>query len=346
MSSRKLATIRKIDAIHAIPQADAIEVAVVGGWQVVVKRGEFKPGDLAVYLEIDSWVPNHLAPFLSKGREPREFNLVKGERLRTVKLRGQVSQGLLLAIETAFPGKDQNFFWSQVDQDVTELLGIQKWEAPIPAQLSGVMRGNFPSFIPKTDQERIQNLAAQLEVWKTKYMRWEITEKLDGSSMTVYVMGDHMGVCSRNIELELCDTNTYCTVAKQLDIFNKICNSGLDNIAIQGELVGPNIQGNKYSLTEHKFFVFDIYCIETQQYYTPQERWALVEQLGLDHAPLLASHIELASEATMQSLLEFSDGPSIIATNYNTLREGVVFKCHDFDVSFKCISNKWLLKHE
>jgi RNA ligase (TIGR02306 family) len=342
MSSRKLATIRKIDAIHAIPQADAIEVAVVGGWQVVVKRGEFKVGDLAVYLEIDSWVPHHLAPFLTKGKEPREFNLVRGERLRTVKLRGQVSQGLLLSRLGALDKLGEIF----EGQDVTELLGIQKWEAPIPAQLSGVMRGNFPSFIPKTDQERIQNLKAQLELWKTKSMQWEVTEKLDGSSMTVYVVGDHMGVCSRNIELEIHDTNIFCTVAKQLDIFNKIRTCGLENLAIQGELVGPNIQGNKYNLKEHKFFVFDIYCIKSQQYYTPKERWLLTEQLGLDHAPLLAPHIELASGATMQSLLEFSDGPSTIATNYNTLREGVVFKCHDFDVSFKCISNKWLLKHE
>ena len=99
---RKLATVRVIDAIRPIPDADAIECAIVGGWTVVVKRGEFAPGDIAVYCEIDSWIPTELAPFLSKGQEPREYEGVKGERLRTIRLRGTTSQGLLLKIEDVF----------------------------------------------------------------------------------------------------------------------------------------------------------------------------------------------------------------------------------------------------
>ena len=95
---RKLATIRRIDAIRPIPDADAIECAVIGGWSVVIKKGEFGAGDVAVYCEIDSWIPHELAPFLSKGQEPREFEGVRGERLRTVKLRGTTSQGLLLPL--------------------------------------------------------------------------------------------------------------------------------------------------------------------------------------------------------------------------------------------------------
>jgi RNA ligase (TIGR02306 family) len=154
MSERKMATVRRIDEIRPIKDADSIEAAVIGGWVVVIKKGEFRAGDLAVYLEIDSWVPHAVAPFLSKGQEPREFNGVKGERLRTVKLRGQVSQGLLLPIETAFPGSDRRFWWSQVNVDISERLGIQKWEAPIPASLSGDVEGVFPTVVPKTDQER------------------------------------------------------------------------------------------------------------------------------------------------------------------------------------------------
>lgn len=99
---RKMASIRKIDAIGPIEGADAIEVATLGGWKVVVKKNEFNVGDLAVYCEIDSWIPTEIAPFLSKGKEPREYNGVKGERLRTVKLRGTLSQGLLLKIEDCF----------------------------------------------------------------------------------------------------------------------------------------------------------------------------------------------------------------------------------------------------
>jgi RNA ligase (TIGR02306 family) len=100
---RKLATLREIDAILPIEGADAIECAVVGGWKVVIKKGEYKPGDRAVYCEIDSWIPTKLAEFLSKGKEPREYEGIKGERLRTVKLRGQLSQGLLLNLDDALP---------------------------------------------------------------------------------------------------------------------------------------------------------------------------------------------------------------------------------------------------
>lgn len=149
---RKMATIRRIDEIRPIEGADAIECAVVGGWTVVVKRGEFQPGDTAVYCEIDSWIPHEVAPFLSKGQEPREYNGIRGERLRTVRLRGQLSQGLLLKPADVMDAKA--FTLAGMGGDVSELLNIQKWEAPIPAQLAGDVKGAFPSFIPKTDQER------------------------------------------------------------------------------------------------------------------------------------------------------------------------------------------------
>ena len=193
--SRKMASIRRIDSIRPIPGADAIEVATVGGWDVVVKRGEFAVGDLAVYIEIDSWVGHDLAPFLSKGNEPREYNGVRGERLRTVRLRGQVSQGLLLSRYIVLDRVGE----IHEGQDITELLGIQKWEAPIPASLAGDVRGAFPSFIPKTDQERIQNLTQEFDTWNG--LEWEGSEKLDGSSMTVYHKDGDFGVCSRNWNL-------------------------------------------------------------------------------------------------------------------------------------------------
>lgn len=167
---RKLASIQKIEEIKPIEGADAIEAYRVLGWWVVSKKDEFKVGDLVCYFEIDSWIPHELAPFLSKGNEPREYNGVKGERLRTIRLRGQVSQGLLLPIHTVwtkhvdfhkFPEAntwDWQSDWTDdevIGLDVTAILGIQKWEAPLPAQLQGQAKGTFPtSLIPKTDQER------------------------------------------------------------------------------------------------------------------------------------------------------------------------------------------------
>jgi len=155
---RKLATIRTIDDIRPIADADAIECAVVGGWTVVIKKGSFSVGDTAVYCEIDSWIPTSMAPFLSKGKEPRVYEGIAGERLRTVKLRGQVSQGLLLSLDDVIPGTHS----FDVGADVTEYLGIVKYDPPLPACLGGIAKGNFPSFIPKTDQERCQNLVSEI----------------------------------------------------------------------------------------------------------------------------------------------------------------------------------------
>ena len=154
---RKLATIRKISEIETIPSAQYICTYVISGWKVVDSIGKYVVGDLVVYLEIDSWVPNEIAPFLTpEGKEPKVYNGVKGERLRTKKIRGVLSQGLILPFDTLFVEYEGNIGigdWKE-GEDVTELLGIQKWEPTIPIQLRGLAKGNFPSWVPKTDQER------------------------------------------------------------------------------------------------------------------------------------------------------------------------------------------------
>jgi RNA ligase (TIGR02306 family) len=343
MSERKMATIRRIDEIRPIQGADAIEAAVIGGWVVVIKKGEFRAGDLAVYLEIDSWVPHAVAPFLSKGQEPREFNGVKGERLRTVKLRGQVSQGLLLPIETAFPGSDRRFWWSQVNVDISERLGIQKWEAPIPASLSGDVEGVFPTVVPKTDQERIQNLTEELKTWQSNSaFTWEVTEKLDGSSMTVFVHDDRVGVCSRNWALKETAGNTLWSVARREGLIEKVRQTGR-NLALQGELIGEGIQGNPYKIKGQDFLLFDIYDIDRGEYLGPFERRVFAETHGIKHIPVLAT--EMVIEEWVTGLLTMADGVSTL--NPKTNREGLVFKCNTFGgPSFKAISNKWLIKND
>lgn len=332
---RKLASIRKIDSIGPIEGADAIEVATVGGWKVVVKKGEFAVGDLAVYCEIDSWIPTALAPFLSKGKEPREFEGVKGERLRTVKLRGQLSQGLLVSLDVALPGT--NSF--QVDDDVSEALGIIKWERPMNAQLAGVARGNFPSLIPKTDQERVQNLKKELEVLPSSVL-FEVTEKLEGSSMTCYLIDGEFGVCSRNLDLKETEGNAFWEVARREDIEGKMRATGPDaQFAIQGELIGPGIQGNIYNLSKPEFYVFDVYNIQSGEYLTPAFRRALIDRMGLNHVPLINPGYSVVP--SIDGLLEAAEGASVL--NAKQEREGIVFKQIDGGMTFKAISNKYLL---
>ena len=196
---RKLASIRRIDSLTPIDGADKIELATVGGWKVVCQKGLYNEGDLAVYFEIDSWIPHTIAPFLSKGQYPRVFEGVEGERLKTIKLRGQLSQGLLMPLDEACKNIESQLFEGL---DVTVPLGVLKWEKAVPAQLAGVCKGNFPSLIPKTDQERAQNLVKEIVAASEAGIQFEITEKLEGSSMTVYRIKGEFGVCSRNLDLK------------------------------------------------------------------------------------------------------------------------------------------------
>jgi RNA ligase (TIGR02306 family) len=338
---RKLASIRQIASIDPIEGADAIEVATVDGWRVVVKKGEFTPGELALYLEIDSWVPHELAPFLSKGKEPREYNGVKGERLRTIKLRGQISQGLLLPLRPVFSEwSDENFQKNILDDeerigdDLTECLGVQKWEAPIAAQLQGQARGNFPTEIaPKTDQERIQNCFPKLLRGDFTY---EISMKLDGSSMTIFRHEGDLRVCSRNLELKINEdnaTNSFVQMA------NRIGDQIPEGYVFQGELMGPGIQGNREGFKDLQFFVFDVLEITGQRYLTPPERREMVERAGLDHVPVLVTNAKAPD--SVEEALSLADGPSI----HNQIREGLVWKCNEKpEFSFKAISNQFLLK--
>jgi len=341
---RKMATVRRIDSIRPIPDADAIECAVVGGWTVVVKKGEFKVGDLAVYCEIDSWIPTEIAPFLTKpGQEVKEYEGIKGERLRTVKLRGQLSQGLMLpftadmAIKIGAPPGSK--FTDYAGLDVSDFLGIKKYEAPIPAQLAGEVKGAFPGFIPKTDQERIQNLSTELTAWRDEADFWEVTEKLDGSSMTVYIRDGEFGVCSRNLELKRNADNSLWKAAEHQALETILSEHG-KNIALQGELIGEGIQSNPYKKKGQHFFLFDAYLIDEGRYMTPKERHDFIASTGVSHVPII-DRGGIIRDA-MDAILAGAEGKSLL--NEQTEREGLVFKRHDGKASFKAISNRFLMK--
>lgn len=355
MTLRKLASIAEITFIKPIEGADAIECAIVnGGWPVVVKKGEYKVNDIAIYLEIDSWVPHELAPFLSKGKEPREYNGVKGERLKTVKLRGQISQGLLLPIQVA---EERGMLplvplHTVIGHPMTVPLGIQKWEPPIPAQLQGMMKGNFPHFIPKTDQERCQNLRKYIfETHKDEI--YEVTTKLDGSSMTVYVKDGEIGVCSRNIDLKETEGNSFWKAARDQNLvvaLARISEDKGEEYAIQGELIGEGIQGNPEKLKGQRFFLFDIYSITEGRYLRINERYSILDSMNncygadVEHVPIVDGHLRVAQAYdTIDDLLEFAEGPSL---NPQTKREGLVFKSWESDFTFKAIANSYLLKHK
>lgn len=319
---RKLASVRTIKELIPIENSDFIELAKIDGWQCIVKKGEFKVGDKCVYFEIDSFLPlREEFEFLRKSSYKKMDNK-EGFRLRTIKLRGQLSQGLALPL-SSFPELSE----VHVGADVTNDLGVLKYEKPIPPQLHGKVKRYFPSFLKKTDQERVQNLSEEiLEGF------WLMTEKLDGTSFTCYKYKGEFGVCSRNLELKETEENLYWKIAREYSLQDKCP----DGFAIQGEIVGPGIQYGGYT-KKPTLFVFHIWDIEKQEYLPliKAERWAM--KLGLEFVPVIG-----VAEITpdVDRILKMAEGVSSI--DDKTEMEGVVFYKDPF--SFKAISNKYLLK--
>lgn len=358
---RKLASIVRISSILPIDGADKIELARMEGkgWQCVVGKGEFVPGDVAVYFEIDSLLPiKKPFTFLPESIIKISADGTQGYRIRTIRLRGQLSQGLLMPLEK-LGLEDAGFgrvvlvngsygYVYRVGDDVTALLGVSLYEQPLPITFGGdaycALHG-----IPKTDQERIQNIPGVLEHFNCE--EWEITEKLDGTSCTFYYSGElepKFGVASRSFVLKD-GSNIYWQMAKKYGMEERL--KHWEGFAVQGEICGPNIQKNPLALPSHEFFVFDIFDIKRQEYVSSWVRQQMVEALSLKHVPIIAT---TAKTFSMEEILQFADGPSLL--NGDKDREGIVFKRLDQSgcnymipvkyTSFKVISNKYLTKCE
>lgn len=204
------------------------------------------------------------------------------------------------------------------------------------AQLAGVAKGNFPSLIPKTDQERVQNLTAEIAAAQGSF--YEVTEKLEGSSMTCYLIDGEFGVCSRNLDLKRDENNAFWKTAIRDNIEAMMRMIG-GQFAIQGELIGPGIQDNIYKLMDTKFYVFDMYNIEEGKYLDPVSRRVLTSGMRLNHVPVINELMQISTDVA--GLLAMAEGDS--ALNENQEREGIVFKHIAGGMTFKAISNKYLL---
>lgn len=342
---RKLATVRKITDIRPIEGADMIELATVGGWNVVVgKDVGHKIGDKVVYCEIDSFLPiREEFEFLRKSSY-KKMGDQEGFRLKTIKLRGQVSQGLILPIGVLPVTQFATGHDLPEGMDVTEMLGIVKYEPPIPAELSGKVKGMFPSFLNKTDEERIQNLTKEFEEWKYQSKhQFYVTEKLDGSSATYYFNNGEFGVCSRNLELLETEGNTFWKVARELDLENKMKSLG-KNICFQGELIGEGIQGNPYKIKGQTVKFFTGFDIDKGQRIQFPVLVGMLQDMNLEYVPVLNKEFGFVFPETVEDMLKYAEGKSDL--NSNTEREGIVVRSMDGTISFKAISNVFLLNQK
>ncbi len=327
---RKLASIQKISKLEPIEGANSIVKATVLGWQLVVKKGEFNEGDLCVYCEIDSILPE---------RPEFEFLKPRKMRIRTIKLRGQISQGICFPLSILPEGTE-----IEEGKDVTEILGITKYEPPIPANLEGVAKGRFPSFIPKTDEPRVQIMQDVLDKYKGETFFY--TEKLDGSSATFYYNDGEFGVCSRNLELLETEENTQWKLARKYKVEEKF--KGLNkNMAIQGEVIGENVQSNKYNLRGQDIYFFNAYDIDEHRFLNLDEFEEFFKKMELKTVPLLEKNYKLSNN--IEELVELATGKSVLN---NIQREGIVLRPvkeivdNTGRISFKAINPKFLLKYD
>lgn len=364
---RKLATIRTIEEIKTIPDADKICAYRVDGWWVIDFIDLFKIGDLCIYVEIDSWIPRipQIEHLYSRAR--KKFNDCEGILIKTIKLRDCVSQGLLLPIDSfidMFINSDFDegqelceFFFK--GNDISELIGIEKYELPIPTELEGQVCGNFPSFIPKTFQDRCQNIVSDI-FNKNADAQYEVSMKINGCSFTGYHIEPNLateeinGVCSRRWDLDMGQDNAHNSLVRMF-IDSKLCDTLHEfrrNLAVQGELAGPGILKNYEGLIFRKLFVFGIFDIDLGCYLTPDQRYKVLDELyklGLNkdmvvHVPVLHlnSTLKELNITDIKSLLLYSDGPSL----NHKIREGLVYERMDGQFSFKVVSDKFLIKEE
>ncbi len=362
--ARKLASVQKILAIDPIENADKIEVATIVGWKVVVKKGEFQVSDPCVYIEIDSQLP-----------DKSEFDFLRKDkfRIKTRKIRQQVSQGICFSM-SILPKNDKYV----IDQDVTEILGIinykdqEEEKDPVPTvpkpknkilkflfdhtitrplavlicRLTKTKKEAWPKFITKTDEERIQNDPRFFD--RNDVSNCYFSEKLDGQSSTFFIkkkgFGYEFGVCSRNLWLKTKHKCNWWDMAIKYDIEAKLRQLGKE-MYIQGEIVGPNIQGNKYNLKEKELFLFNVYLLKENRFMGYGEMEWLSNYLGCKIVPRL----ELPKEdppTIVQTWIEYSKGNSLI--NSNVLREGIVIRSNNLNKkeSIKIINPDFLLKYD
>lgn len=364
---RQLATIQRINKIEPIQGADLIVKAYVLGWEVVIKKDEFKDGDLVVYCEVDSILPD---------KPEFEFLRDKKFRIKTIKLKGQISQGICFPLSILPKNTKAN-----EGRDVTELLGVKKWEAyedepKMKKQVAKLIypkwipkwamrfrwvrsiftskskNKTFPSIIPKTDETRIQVLQPLLDEYKGKL--FYATEKIDGSSITVYLLKGKFGVCSRNVDLGKTSGCKYWDTVIAHDIEAKMRKFfGKEDIVLQGELIGEGIQGNKYKLKGQDIYFFNMFFPSKGRYNNYYDLKLCCNAIDEKTVPLIIGDFEMID--SIPDLVEIAKGKSVLS---DTPREGLVFRPnHETEdkslhcqlvrnrVSFKSINPDFLIKY-
>jgi len=345
---RKLASIQKVWKVEPIEGADRIELAHVLGWQCVVNKGQFQNMDTAVYFEIDSYLP--IRPefeFLRKSCYKNTNIMGEGFKLRTMNFRGQVSQGLLLPV-SQFPEIPADV---EVGTDVTELLGVRKWEIEERATTGGNVIGTLPRDIPHTDETRVQENPELIQAFAG--LEYYISTKMDGSSHSIGIDEDGFHVTGHNYEYKNDGSSSFYNLVNERGYREKmesfVAKENLITLTIQGELCAPGIQKNRLRLIKPEWYVFTIR--ENGKRVGLNRMLDICDALGMVHVPIEEVDKDLPSHyPTVEALLERADGDYPNGGK----KEGIVIRPTEpvfcplisASLSMKVVSNKYLLKNE
>lgn len=345
---RKLASIQRIWKIEPIEGADKIELAHVLGWQCVVNKGQFQPMDTGVYFEIDSFLP--IRPefeFMRTSSYKKTDIMGEGFKLRTMRFRGQISQGLLLPI-SSFPELPADI---ELGKDVSEILGIRKWEIEERAATGGTVIGSLPYDIPHTDETRVQENPELIQAFAG--LEYYISTKMDGSSHSIGIDENGFHVTGHNYEYKDDGSSSFFELVKargyQEKVESFVRENGLSTLTIQGELCAPGIQQNRLRLVKPEWYVFTVR--ENGKRVGLTRMIEICDSLGMDHVPIEEISTDLPSKyPTVESLLERADGEYPNGGK----KEGVVIRPTEpifcplisASLSMKVVSNKYLLKNE
>ena len=355
--SRKLVTIRQIQSLTPIHKADLIELARIDGWKVVVQKGLHTVGDYVVYFEVDSVLPDTDFFRETAGRDGlttsmlEDGTIVRGYLIRAIKLKGVVSQGLILPVSVIpsllLPHDLEKSYKEQTD--LTQMFKTSLYAKPFNPENAPDALGYMPTNIRRTAVERVQN---QLEeVWQAYQEDWlfQVTCKLDGDSCTVFKHNGTLGVCSRNLNFKFDIQNkeqssTFTRAAAQM---HKKLPDVSEDYCIQGELVGPGIQQNFEKLDVCGFYVFSMWDLNKQEYLNPTEVEEFADLHYLHHVPVIHQSTTLKemfgsvqdASALTDLIIAHAKGPSSFNGKY---REGLVWKALIQDFSFKAISDQYI----
>ncbi len=341
MEKRKLASVQYVHHITPIEGADRIECVHVLGWQCVANKGQFKVGDHCVYMEVDSFLPIcEQFEFLRNSSYKNSEILGEGFRLKTQKFRGQISQGLVQPLSILPGGK------YELGDDVTELLGIRKWEVEERVTNSGTVIGDFPDGIPKTDELRVQSYPKLIDEFKA-VKGYYISTKMDGCSVTMYWKDGHFGICGRNYEYADDDKCAMWKYAHEHGISERIAGAGLPAIAVQGEFCGAGIQKNRLKLTKPEWYVFTVIDLTTHRRLSLDKMKEICENLKLTMVPVEEMKDDFAYDS-VEVLLERAKGKYPSGMN----KEGIVIRplepvyspTIEGPLSMKVLNNDYLLK--